>query len=66
MIPKNKKRVSLTLHEDIYNLVKTLKPLLKVRTESEVVEFSLVALGDAIFHQMNEQINKGEQSNEKN
>lgn len=66
MIPKNKKRVSLTLHEDTIKVIKSLIPLLKARNESEVVEYSVIAMAAAIFQQMNEQLSKGEQNNEEN
>ena len=63
MIPKNKKRVLFTLHEDTVRIIKSLKPLLEVRNESEVIELAVVSYADAIFQMLKVKENK---ENEKN
>ena len=60
MVSKNKKRVMISLPHSTLKTLEKLKPLLKLKTDSEVIDYAISALALSVIELVNEKLIKGE------
>ena len=60
MISKDKKRIKITLKHDTLETIEKLKPLLNLKTKSDIVDYAIFALAMAVIEHTANKIKEGE------
>ena len=62
MISKNKKRVMISLPHSTLKTLEKLRPLLKLKTDSEVIDYAINALAYSVIELVNNKYIKKEKN----
>ena len=60
MVSKNKKRVMISLPHNTLKTLEKLRPILKLKTDSEVIDYAINALAYSVIELVKDKYLKGE------